>query len=487
MPDLAREREHVTTTPPTGRTTPTASGAAGRAGLLAIGAFVVLLAAFGTTRGFLATGDSQSLVSGAKAGLHCLRHGPWRACGLEAGTRGSTVGSYPLLQYLPAGVLRGLGVSAVDTVRALGWLSLASFVVLLGLLARSARRFGAGWWPAVLAVAVSGPLLFYATSAFGEMLAATVVVGAVVAARERRPLLLFVMAALACLAKETLPPFILALGILAARDHDEDGLLPPARLLVPLSVGVVAGAAASAAFNVFRYGTVRNITYLAADRNVTAPRQVATNTISLLAAPGGGLAPFWPSMVLLAGLFTAATIAALRHRRDQTALAHVAVLLTAGAFTVALATWWSPFGWVAWGPRLLLPLAPALVLVAVHTGGRRLSRLLRTVLRPPLAFAAVTAVCVIGSFPQASGPWVATRAAQSIIVRSPACTQRWPPDDPRYWTCFDQRAWRLHDTPLRTATEAGGGLVWLARVLLLGGVACLLVEARRQSQLGPDG
>ena len=66
---------------------------------------------------------------------------------------------------------------------------------------------------------------------------------------------------LACLTKETAAPFLLAIGVVCARDDDHDGWLPPLRVLGPMIGGAVAAIVVNVGFNLFRFGTVTNLTY----------------------------------------------------------------------------------------------------------------------------------------------------------------------------------------------------------------------------------
>ncbi len=86
-------------------------------------------------------------------------------------------------------------------------------------------------------------------------------------------------------------------------------------------------------------------------------------SVALWLAPNGGVGWFWPlaaavviGLVVIAG--TAARGGAERRRRSLPAVGLVvALLLTTGT----LASWFAPFGWVAWGPRLMVPVLPAVL------------------------------------------------------------------------------------------------------------------------------
>src|SRR5262249_19753358 len=73
--------------------------------------------------------------------------------------------------------------------------------------------------------------------------------------------------------------------------------------------------------------------------------------------------------VILAGVLVLGLATLARRPRDIRRWAPpVAVAAVTAAFTGLLASWWSTFGWIAWGPRLTLPLLPALVVAAGRAG-----------------------------------------------------------------------------------------------------------------------
>ena len=44
----------------------------------------------------------------------------------------------------------------------------------------------------------------------------------------------------------------------------------------------------------------------------------------------------------------------------------IGIVLVLAALTFGLSGWWAPFGWIAWGPRLLLPWIPACLLILLR-------------------------------------------------------------------------------------------------------------------------
>jgi hypothetical protein len=458
-------------------------------GAVAIGCAVILLAGPGMSRGQLHTGDTDHLVAGSRAILDCVDRQVFRACSFDASTGRSKVGPYPLLQYLPALAMRELGFRPLAVLRGLAWVNFVAFVVSIGLLASLAARARQDLWrPLLVVLGASGPMWFYATAGFGEMLAATMVLGAVLACLHRRPVLIGVLALLACLGKETFFPFVLALGLLAGR-RDEVGWLPPRRVVLPLVLGVAGGAALSFGFNVFRYGTVRNVRYLQPQFRVHGVGRIASNVVELLIAPGGGLALYWPVIALLLIAAAVVGVRALRERSVRVFGPIAALFVVVAVYAVVLALWWAPFGWIAWGPRLFLPLIPALAVVAIHVGGGPLARLVSRALLIPVVFGAIVAVTLIGAFPEVSAPWSAVPTVATLREPDAVCPTFGSPGTDRYWRCFDHRAWRLTPNPLRTATDRSDAVTWVVRGAVLGGLVLMLLAAREAASdaLSTDG
>ena len=186
--------------------------------------------------GHLQTGDTNHLVKGARTALDCISDGIWLSCGHVDGNPNSGVFHYSMLQYIPAALFLALGASEAATLELLARMSVVAFAgcfLLMWYALRQQPRLAALGCLALLGSAAT----YHATSSFSEMLAGMLFLAAIVAAGTRRPILILLVFCAATLGKETFPPFLLLLGIIAGRD-DEDGLLPPTRVLAPLIGGV---------------------------------------------------------------------------------------------------------------------------------------------------------------------------------------------------------------------------------------------------------
>ncbi|MDQ1457916.1 MAG: hypothetical protein QOH28_3536 [Actinomycetota bacterium] len=429
-------------------------------------------------------GDSANVARGAAGALECLRHGRFTHCDgfvvhHPAGDSIVAVSPFPMLQYVPAAALQAFGVSTESTLRVFVILNLVSLIAIAALAGYTLRRLARPLWVPVVGVSLlASPLLWYARVPFGEELAAAVILAAIAAVLlDARLLIVGALVATACITKETNPPFVFALGTICvlARTNAKDPLRR--QRLIAITVGTIVGVALNAGFNVFRYGTPRNIDYVRASLYVPNPNVFARLFLAQWFSPNGGLAWFWP---LAPGIVLAIAAASLRRRgptnRPRAAAPAVAVLLIAQI--ALLATWWAPFGWYAWGPRLVIPLLPALLVVACVVATADATRIAARFLSSRWLLLAAAAVIVIG-LPQAvvlrHGLAVSQFFARSqcprtgsVIVAPSAyykCLE---------WTAWSKRPWILQLGMHGLSSTQG----WLVAIAFGGATASLLYLAR---------
>ena len=457
---------------------------AGIVGFAALALLVVVLVVSGTRSVDVDNGDSNSLVAGARVGVECVADGVWRDCG---GTGvGSHVGSFALLQYLPAAALVAFGMDDADVVRALAWLSTAAFVVLLWMFAAPARRLLSPPWSTVLLiVAVSGPLLLYALIPYAEMLGATLGVAFLLACRQRSLRLIAVLGPFTMMGKETAVPFLVVTAWVCARGSD-DRWLPPRRIVVAIAATAVAAVAAQALFNQFRFATFTNEANNVPWSRVPGVDLRARLAWALWGAPNVGIAWFWPAVAfVLAGLAVAWIVQLRRQpmtRRSPGWLPSATVLGLALAMTVGLASWYSTFGWLAWGPRLSLQLLPVLAVAAIVAGGEELTAGLHWLVRTPVALAAATVVIAALAVPQAGVIWNQD-AILLPTVPTPECPELLPVEvaEPDYfYGCGLASAWS--DDPYFLVEASGGSNAAkaIAQLSVVIAIGALGLRLRRQ-------
>jgi hypothetical protein len=375
-------------------------------------------------------------------------------------------------------------LAVVSALAVLGMLLLVAFPV---------RRLLGPEWAVVLAIAIiTAPLVVYALLPWGEALAAFLTFAFVVVACQRRPAWLFALAVLAGITKETAAPFLLVLGLVCARSA-ADRFLPPTRLLLPLVGGVLAGFAVNLLFNVFRFGTTANIYYTAFPRVPGLGRRFKY-AVSLWFAPNVGVLWFWfLAAVIVAGLVVATVLLVIRHLREPLVWLPPAIVVGLIAlFTAGLASWYSPFGWIAWGPRHMLPFLPAFLLAGVWTAREPMTAGLRWTIQRAVPLAAVTVVVVVLGFAQAGIVW--NRAPIEFpLVLDAECPALYPielttPD--YFYGCGLHEAWRLEPLSLWSAAQDGPATQQVAEFLqatvAIVGAVWLALRARDPARARSD-
>ena len=416
--------------------------------------------------------DTDHLIAGTRVALSCLDHHVWTRCAYPDNTapfahpgRASTVRQFALLQYLPTALMVKAGLSDRHVIAGLMTISSIS-----------------------MAVTVAGPLAFYAVSGFGEMFATLMVTLAIAAAVARRPVALAAAMAVACIGKETFAPFLIVLAIIAAR-RVTDGLLPPARVVRAAVAGAVAGVAVDGAFNIFRFGTPLNRTYLDPQFVVPGIRLKANFSLAMWVSPNAGLLWFWPLAVVLLGAVVVLTfVVALRRRLPLRCwLPVLATCIVMGAFTWGLGSFVAPFGWVAWGPRLLLPLVPAVILTAVVAAPRSAIGAIGRGLRTKAGIALFSVLLAGTAVTQVGAVWTFVAAYTRMSVPDAVCptpgviVQEHPA---LYYRCLAHMAWRSDQLVLPAAGRAKAPGSHVAVVALLVGGIGLAVLARRSMPTG---
>jgi hypothetical protein len=396
-------------------------------------------------------GDTRGLLDGARGALQCLSDGQRTGC----------VGAqkWPVLQYLPALPLLAAGLNVEQAGRLLCDLNLVAFGGLVALTVWTLRpRSPLVAWTAVLMLC-TGPCFAYANASFGEMLSAFFTLALVASwLNGAGPPMIAVLGLLAALSKETSFPFLGLLGLLcalAARSN-EPRLFPLLRKeqgrLAALAVGLALAIVLIAAVNLFRYGVPYNAQYLReaswGPRWLEQPPLLAAQWF----APNGGLVFFWPSFVAAS---VALGVSLWRRpfddasRRAFRVLVGVAGLLV--LLTVALSKWWAPFGWWAWGPRLLVPWLPAALLLVAHAAASRADALLKQLLASRGRSVVLTVALVVTGMPHLIASVMQHELNHRTFEAPGACVV---PDREAtraaYYSCLEAEAWS-RPSPLVTA------------------------------------
>ena len=393
--------------------------------------------------GHLHTGDTNHLVKGARTALDCIGDGVWIGCGNVDGNPNSGVFHYSMLQYIPAALFLALGASEAATLELLARMSVVAFAgcfLLMWYALRQQPRLAALGCLALLGSAAT----YHATSSFSEMLAGALFLAAIVAAGTRRPILILLVFWAATLGKETFPPFLIMFGVLAGRD-DEDGLLPPFRILLPIIGGVGLGVASFTAFNYFRFTSPWNLTSIQPEFRTPTWGLRFEFLAGQWFSPAAGIVWFWPiaAVLLFATLVITCRRLASGHRLPLTWLPLTALVVGLVGFTAGLSMWFAPFGWIAYGPRLAAPVLPAALLLAIKLAGPEFSRLVTAAGRNLVVVLAIWLATTVAIWPQLGNPWVWRTGVGSLMTPFADCDDSVSIyEGDRYYNCVTTTMWR---------------------------------------------
>ena len=308
-------------------------------------------------------GDTVVLIHDSDKVLDCLRSGIFHGC---------VIVHFPLFQFIPAVVLKARQASDTAILVFFAWMNWVAFAAAVGLTWQSLRRHASETVAlAAVFVLLTSPFLPYTVETLNEPVAALLTlafsVAVVTGARLRWVVPLLILTAIT---KETAPPFLLMIGLLRLLRRDQPQSAEGS-YVGALGLATVVGIGINAGFNVFRYDSVFNLQLLDPALRVDTLAQGAINFAGIWLSPNGGLVPFWMSFALICLVMFRAGAATARESNAQAWPAGWLALMLL-ALTLGLSSWYSPHGWIAWGPRLLLPWLPSILYLTCYFYPRRI-------------------------------------------------------------------------------------------------------------------
>jgi hypothetical protein len=410
--------------------------------------------------------DTLPLMRGTEALDGCLRELDLVECDSQG-----AIDAFPALQHVPdLAAYSLLRLSDGGRVRVLALLSVLAIAVSVTVAWAALRRGGCAEWRWAFLVAVaSGPVIAYGNTTWGEMLAAGLLVLLVAAALlQVHPVLVGLAAFWAGLTKETGYPFVIALGLLAL-------VLGRRRTGRSIRLHVLAGAiglslaiTVASALNLIRFGSPMNTHYLSDDFRTPAGR-VLELAAGLIASPSGGILVFWPFASALVVLLLALPIA--HAARGATSLRDlwpagvlVAVLVT---LVLGLASWWVPFGWAAWGPRLSLPWVLPILLLSLAAFGPLLRPFAARAFAHASSVPLLALATVLVAAPHVGYLWRYSTVPAFFSRETAHCPARGP--GAQHYECLSEQMWSrrpiwIDALPGLTSTAAALTLVAVAMV-----------------------
>jgi hypothetical protein len=427
-------------------------------------------------------GDTPFVLDGSNALLTCLSHHDFNACGytgkLNFWGLMTPIGYWPLLQHIPDVISIELGANGHPArTRILTLLSVAGLVGSVGLawVVLSRLRLRAWFW-GFFFIALSSPLITYARTTVGEVYAAGLLVCLVAATSlQASPWLVGLAAFGACITKETSYPFVIALGLLglvlarrrtgrSIRLHAIGGL-----------IGTALAFTLASLLNIVRFGSIWNTNYLDSHFRTPGVGRTLEYAAALLVSPSGGIFVFWLSAsVLIAAACLLPFVSRAEWRPDV--LPALVLLAVCAGLVFGLASWWTPFGWTSYGPRLSLPWILPLVLMSLVAYGGALAPLAARLLRPTWRLLAVFVVVLALTLPHIGEMWRPNSTA-GFFQQVQNCKAPWNGSLEGWHSCQHKLIWSVRPQGLYALdglrTSAGAFTGVAVAIMLLGSLLLL--------------
>jgi hypothetical protein len=428
-------------------------------------------------------GDTPFVLDGSNALLTCLSHHDYNACGFTGKLNFwglmTPIGYWPLLQHIPDVISIELGANSHPArTRILALLSVIGFVGAIALawivLTRVRQR---AWFWGFLFIALSSPLITYARTTVGEVLASGLLVGLVAAtALPASPWLVGLAAFGASITKETSYPFVIALGLLGLVLARRRTGRPIRNHVIGGLVGTAVAFTLASLLNIVRFGSIWNTNYLDSHFRTPGAGRTLDYAASLLVSPSGGIFVFWLSASVVIAAACLLPLVSRSARRDV--LPSIVLLAICAALVFGLASWWTPFGWTSYGPRLSLPWILPLVLMALVAYGEQLAPLAARILAPAWGLLAVFVVVFALTLPHIGEMW-RPNSTYGFFAQVQNCKAPWNGSVEGWHSCQHELIWNVRPQGLYAlhGLRSTGG-VFTAIVVGLGLLGSLLLLRR---------
>lgn len=382
------------------------------------------------------SGDTVALSQSARALVACLENGQFKGC---AGTN-----QFGLPQHIPAMFLAWKGLDDTSIVFILSCLN----VLALGILARIIYKSVVISPIAKVLIAITlivGPIIAYGPYSFGEAISTLAYVGLVVAIFEKKYYRLVFFMVLAVTSRETaFVSIALLTGSILVFDSTRSRQ-ELRQMFLAVYGSMLLGIVCLFSFNIWKFNTWKNLPHMDPVLRTPGLKLKIESAIGIFLSPNGGLVPYW---FLGAVAALGIPLWGLMNRRLNPRKRFGFLLLISGflAQVAILSSWYAPYGWVAWGPRLIVPttaMGATICLVIISQGEEVLRNFGRfKLLRLPIGVLGIVALIPTVGFlenPTRTMSWFA--GGNDVVCPTPAIIQL---DQAYYFKCLIHGSWKMN-------------------------------------------
>lgn len=428
-------------------------------------------------------GDATWVSQSARALVQCVRDDVWRSC---PGTF-----QFGWLQHAPAMFLAWKGFGDDAIVAVLTGLNFAAAVWLVNRMIKHFQQSEAMSSVSLLFL-IAGPLYAFSVYSFSEMLLVALIVALLFSIVERRSsLVVVILTFLIASSRETALLLLVPLAA-AVIINEADSVRHFVSRMIPTVVGSLAGMVAVLYFNQWKYGSWANATYSDPLLRVPGLQLKVKNALAVWISPSGGVTPVWVMGTLVALVIPMVVVS--RWRVDLRRSLVAGCLIGALALqTMLLSAWFAPFGWVTWGPRLIMPAVAGVGIAVLLMFESVVREILARVSQRLVMIFAATILVIASGLPNLG--FILDRSATLAWFTpplSPSCpvsANIWN-DKTYYLNCaLDYAPWQLGrtlwDSGFHQVTERWAMLYSLLIVLLVGRVVWGVHAERRATITSP--
>lgn len=313
-------------------------------------------------------GDTKVLAESSYQIYRCLQNHQFNYCpGLT---------HFPLLQHVISLPFYLINTSPVNNLNSLSFINLLSFCLSCIILFRFLQK-NTSLKIALLSLLIflTGFNLYYAYSSFNESTSSLLILIFLLVNLETKPnwFKIIFFTTVAGLSKEIIWPILLLIGT-AAQLVKVTSFKKYLQNIIPTIIGTVISILCTGAFNLYRYKTFTNPLLLDPILMVNNLHDYLSFFFGLFFSTSGGLLFFWPSLFVLIIFSLVSTVNKMRLFFLNLLVLSVLIIQNAG-----LAKWFAPFGWIAWGPRLTLPILPSILLLFLIINHKKISLIIQNI------------------------------------------------------------------------------------------------------------